>query len=126
LEPAADTNLAVTNVVATNLPSPVTNELAAATNQAAGTNLPAADTSMVAATSTRGYSRMVTYGLGLLLGVIGLAVLVAHDVSVYLGHRAEKALFNDDGQPVDPEYEKAEQLWSDGKYLDSIQAMSSG
>src|SRR5689334_15908777 len=76
----------------------------------------------VADVSTRGFSRMVTWGLTLLLPILGLAVLIAHDVSHYFGSRAEQALFKEDGIPIDPEYEEAEELWKDGHHLDAIQA----
>jgi TolA-binding protein len=115
-----DTNLAVvanadTNTTATN---------------ATGTNVaivaPAAETAeavALAGASGRGFSRMVTYGLGLLLFFIGLAVLIAYDVSQYLGHKAQQVLFNDEGAPKSAEYEQAEELAKDGKYLEAIQAM---
>src|SRR5690348_16576810 len=42
----------------------------------------------VAGTSTLGYTRMVTYGLGFVLFFIGFAALIAYDVSHFLGSRA--------------------------------------
>ena len=66
---------------------------------------------------------MVTYGLGLLLFFIGLAILIAYDVSQYLAHKAQQVLFNDEGAPKNAEYEHAEELAKDGKYLEAIQAM---
>jgi len=110
-----------------------TNPLAAATNaastNAAGTNVVEAteadpeEAIVVAGASTRGYTRMVVSGLGLLLFVIGLAVLIAYDVSQFLAHKSQQALFTDDGAPMSAEYEQAEELAKDGKYLESIQAM---
>jgi len=81
------------------------------------------DAAQIAGASSRGYTRMVTYGLALLVFFLGLASLIAYDVSQFLGSRAEKALFNDDGAPLDPEYEQAEELWKDGKYLECVNAM---
>jgi TolA-binding protein len=96
------------------------------------------DTNAVAATTNAGttstkvaaagmpsvpYSRMITNILLCGVGFLGFAFLLARDISHFLGSRAEKALFNDDGVPVDPEYEQAEELWKDGKYLEAIQAM---
>jgi TolA-binding protein len=115
---AIDTNL--TDVEATAI---ATN--AASTNATAGKEVETDDTAAVAGASARGYTRMVTYGLGLLLFAIGLAVLIAYDVSHFLAHKAEQALFSDDGAPIDPEYEQAEELWKDGKYLDALNAMRS-
>lgn len=126
-----------TNVTETTNLAPDTNLLAVATNlvantNAAATNLAAAknpgdtdDIAEVAGTSSRGYSRMVTHGLGLLLFAIGLAVLLAYDISQFFARKAEEALFADDGTPADPEYEQAEELWKDGKYLDALNAMRS-
>ena len=99
-----------TNTVATNAP-------------AARKDPPGDDSAEVAGVSTRGFSRMVTYGLGLLVFAIGLAVLLAYDISHLLAARAEHALFADEGAPVDPEYEQAEELWKDGKYLEALNAM---
>lgn len=126
-----------TNVTETTNLAPGTNLLAAATNGTANTN-PAAthlataknpgdtdDITEVAGTSSRGYSRMVTRGLGLLLFAIGLAALLAYDISQFFARKAEEALFADDGTPADPEYEQAEELWKDGKYLDALNAMRS-
>jgi TolA-binding protein len=112
---ATNTNVASTNVAQTNLIS---------TNATAKKAAPD-DSAEISGSSSRGYTRMVTYGLGLLLFSIGLAALIAYDISQFLAHKAEQALFTDDGAPVDPEYEQAEELWKDGKYLDSLNAMRS-
>ena len=121
----------------TNLPTEaaaaITNELS---TNAAKANLAAKksaskkadvsdDSAEIAGTSSRGYSRMVTRGLGLLLFALGLAALLAYDVSQFLARKAEETLFADDGTPADPEYEQAEELWKDGKYLDALNAMRS-
>lgn len=118
---AATTNAAeATNPVAEG--DAVTN--AVVTNAAAARkDTPRDDSAEVAGVSTRGFSRMVTYGLGSLLFAIGLAVLVAYDVSHLLAAKAEQALFADEGAPADPEYEQAEELWKDGKYLEALNAM---
>ena len=126
---AEGTNAAETNVVE-NTNTPPTNAVAASDT---ATNAPptnhidtprdADDTAAVAGVSTRGFTRMVTYGLALLLFVIGLAALLAYDISHAFAARAEQALFADDGAPVNPEYEQAEELWKDGKYLEALNAM---
>ncbi len=76
-----------------------------------------------AGASSRGLTRMLVYGLAMVLFGLGLALLIAFDVAQFLGGRAEKALFNDDGAPVDPEYDQAEELWKDGKYLECVNAL---
>jgi TolA-binding protein len=128
------TNAAVTNeAVITNVletPDAATNETPSAATNAPATNAAAAAVSAPPAERTpsaggagAGYSRMVTRALGLLVSLIGLAILIGYDVSHFLAHRAHEAFFSSDGQPVDPEYEKAEQLWNDGKYLEAVRAM---
>lgn len=110
--PPAATNLTATNGALTNL---------AATNLAAGV----VESAELAGASSRGFTRMVTYGLTLLLFFIGLAVLIAYDVSQFFASKAEQALFTAHGPPEDPEYDQAEELWKDGKYLDALNAMRS-
>jgi hypothetical protein len=66
---------------------------------------------------------MISYILLCVVAFGGFAVLLARDISHFFASRAERALFNDDGAPMSPEYEQAEELWKDGKYLDAIQAM---
>jgi len=118
-----NTNIADTNVIAAAVP-----ETNTTTTNATDTNAvvaaPKDDTAEArAGSSSRGFSRMVTYGLGLLLFFIGLAILIAYDVSQYLGHKAQQVLFNEEGAPKSAEYEQAEELAKDGKYLEAIQAM---
>ena len=123
---AASTNLVSedTNAIAVN-----TNEALASTNTAADTNALAANTNAVAARADAAalpaisYSRMISYVLICVAAFGGFALLLARDISYFVAGRAEKALFNDEGAPANPEYEQAEELWKDGKYLDAIQAM---
>ncbi len=112
----AETAAALTNELSTNVAKP---NLAG--KKAARTDDPAE----AAGSSSRSISRMVTHGLGLLLFALGLAALIAYDVSQFLARKAEETLFADDGTPADPEYDQAEELWKDGKYLDSLNAMRS-
>jgi tetratricopeptide (TPR) repeat protein len=94
-----------------------------ATNATATKETEPDDATAVAGVSTRGYASMISYGLGLLLFGLGLAALIAYDVSHFFAGKAGQALFNDEGAPVDPEYEQAEELWKDGKYLEALNAM---
>jgi hypothetical protein len=95
------------------------------------TNVPVTKTVIPAASrrpatagaSSSSYSKMISYGLLCAIGFVGFAFLFARDVSHFLAHKAEQALFCDDGAPVDPEYEQAEELAKDGKYLEAIQVM---
>jgi TolA-binding protein len=121
----ADTNLAgaETNLALAETNLALTNAVVVATNAAAAKETDTDDAIVVAGASTRGYTRMIVYGLGLLLFFIALAVLMAYDISQFLGNKAQQALFTDDGAPVSAEYEQAEELAKDGKYLEAIQAM---
>lgn len=88
------------------------------------TNLPARRVAAAPVTgSSPFYSKMISYGLLCCAGFVGFAFLLARDVSHFFAHKAEQALFNDDGVPLDPEYEQAEELWKDGKYLEALNSM---
>jgi TolA-binding protein len=126
-----------TNVVAeaTNASTETTNLVAEITNATEITNEPAVVTntviakkaaspaSTVTAGSTTSYSKMISYSLLCVLGFAGFAVMLARDVAHFFADKAEQALFSDDGAPVDPEYEQAEELWKDAKYLEALNAM---
>ena len=87
------------------------------------TNAATAPAAATAGGSSQSYSKMVSYGLLSALGFIGFAFLFARDVSHFIAHKAEQALFSDDGVPADPEYDQSEELWKDGKYLEALNAM---
>jgi hypothetical protein len=71
-----------------------------------------------------GYARMLTCGAFFFVSVLGLGLLVGHDVSHYMGNRVLRGLYNDEGEGMsNPEYEAAEQVWADGQYLESISLM---
>jgi TolA-binding protein len=56
--------------------------------------------------------------------LIVLGVLIVYDLTHYLGSRATDYLFSDLGEGMrDPEYERAEQVWVNGKPLEAIQMM---
>ncbi len=63
--------------------------------------------------------------LGGFVGVLMiLGLLAAYDASQYLGNRSVDFLFNDNLEGVhDPDYEVAEQLYSNGKPLEAIQLL---
>jgi TolA-binding protein len=121
----------ITNAVVATANTSVTNPVEPSTNLTEATNLADSkrdadpDIPQVSGVTTRSYTRMITYGLGLLVFFLGLAALIGYDVAQFLGTRAQETLFNDNGQPIDPEYEKAEQMWANGQYLESVRAMRS-
>jgi TolA-binding protein len=60
----------------------------------------------------------------LIISVIGLGLLVANDVSHFMGNRALKVLYNDEGAGAkDADYERAEELWTNGEHLEAIRMM---
>jgi TolA-binding protein len=111
---ASDTNLAATPdtnvpVTTSNAPPPLT---IAAQKPAPPVNL----------SSVRG--AMIAYLAALVGAVIGLGLLIAYDATQYMGSRAVDYFFGDTADAIrDPEYERAEAEWANGKYLDAIQLM---
>lgn len=64
------------------------------------------------------------WGAGLVFSLVGLAILIGHDVSHFIGDRALKTLYNDDGAGLTtPEYEKAEEEWNNGNFLEALRLM---
>jgi TolA-binding protein len=123
-----------TNAVAPAIPA-VTTNLPAATNAAALSNKTGQAVAPVVASEDnddeavrrRGsgnLGRMTAYGIAMFFTLIGLAVIIGHDVSRYLAHRVEDFIFNDNLEGVkDPEYEEAENVWAGGRHLEAIQLM---
>jgi TolA-binding protein len=59
-----------------------------------------------------------------LISIIALGFLIASDVSQFMGSRALKTLYNDEGEGVkNPEYEHAEEVWAKGQHLEAIGLM---
>lgn len=120
----AATTIAVTNASATN--AAVTN--AAVTNSAA-TNTATANQGVIAEEGTARKAsprmgRFMAFGVAGFFALVGLAVLIGHDVSRFVATRVENFIFNEDLKGVrDPEYDEAEAVWAKGDYLDSIQLM---
>jgi TolA-binding protein len=101
-----DTN---TSHTSSNVPSPA--------GQTAKTPAPAPDASAARGT-------MITYLAAFVGSMIGLGLLIAYDVTQFVGTQAVDFLFNDAGEGQrDPEYERAEAEWANGKFLDAIELM---
>jgi TolA-binding protein len=67
---------------------------------------------------------MIAYLAAFIAAIIGLGLLITHDVTQYVGGIAVDTLLDDRGEGMrDPEYERAEQAWANGKFLDAIQMM---
>jgi TolA-binding protein len=132
--PAPDTNAAsATNTASTNVAGISTNadgttNVAAATQD---TNTPAPPTNTAKATKQKQATTqeasggsLMGYLFAFVISVILLGVLIAYDVTQYMGNQAVDFLFNDNGEGQrDPEYEHAEQVWANGNHLDAIQLM---
>src|SRR5262245_39566092 len=64
------------------------------------------------------------WGAGLVLSFVGLGLLLANDLSYFFSGRAMKVLYNEEGEGIaNPDYEKAEEEWAKGNFLDAIQLM---
>lgn len=56
--------------------------------------------------------------------LVGLAVLSGHAFSQYVGQKAIKTIYNDEGEGMaNPGYDEAEQEWADGNHLEAIRLM---
>jgi hypothetical protein len=67
---------------------------------------------------------MIAYLAALVGTLIGLGLLVAHDVTQFMGSQAIEYFFGDAADAIrDPEYDRAEAEWANGKHLDAIQMM---
>jgi TolA-binding protein len=129
---ASDTNVPATNNPDTNVATPPGTNLAVAPDTNAPhtlTNAPAPrpkppkkPAAPVNLNMARG--AMIAY-LGLFIGsLIGLGLLITHDVTQFMGSRAVDYFFGDAADAIrDPEYDRAEAEWANGKYLEAIQLM---
>src|SRR5437870_8079048 len=64
------------------------------------------------------------WGAGMVLSLVGLGLMAAHDISGFIGSRALKVLYTDEGaQAASPDYDKAEEKWANGNFLEAIQLM---
>src|SRR5207244_6154833 len=56
--------------------------------------------------------------------LVGLGLFAANDLSHFVSGRAMKVLYNEEGEGVaNPDYEKAEEEWAKGNFLDAIQLL---
>jgi hypothetical protein len=68
--------------------------------------------------------RLGYWGGGLVLSLLALGLISAHEVSQYFGQRTMEALYNDEGEGVaNPDYEIAEEEWAKGNHLEAIRLM---
>lgn len=125
--PKASTNIVAS--VATNTNPAVAAQPGTPTNAAGLTNARASETVEVIddAPVRRGsprLGRLMAYGIAMFFTLIGLAVMIGHDVSRYLANRVEDFIFNDNLKGVrDPKYEEAEAVWTRGEHLEAVRLM---
>lgn len=59
-----------------------------------------------------------------LLSVLGLSLMTAHEAAQFIGSLGERFFYRNLGEGImDPEYDRAERVWADGRYLDAIGLM---
>ena len=124
--PAPSRGAATNAVAATNLT--VTGSDPADTNAPASTNLAAEaaeiDDAIVVRKSSPRMGRMMGYGAGMFLCLVGLGLLIGNDVSRFMANRVDDFVFNDNLEGVkDPEYEEAERVWASGQHLEAVRLM---
>ncbi len=67
---------------------------------------------------------MGTNGFLALICVITLGILIGRDISAFFAEKAVRFIFNDEGELTrTPEYEKAEEIWKNGDYLEAIRIL---
>jgi hypothetical protein len=82
------------------------------------------ETAQKQAPTVKGGNKLGILGAGFMAGAIGLGILAAYDISMYVASRSVKVLYSEDVvAPKDPEYEQAEAEWANGNYLESIRLL---
>jgi TolA-binding protein len=70
------------------------------------------------------FSTLMSLGAMLFIVAVCLGVLAAHDLSELVADRLHKFILSDEGESFKaPEYDRAEQVWADGRHLEAIQLM---
>jgi hypothetical protein len=112
---------AATNVVGTNATETAATETNAVETAATETvGQPKAEGER----TSSGYGRLLVHGAVFFVAVVGLGLLVGHDVSHYLASRMLKGGYGEEAESItDPEYELAEQEWANGHHLEAINMM---
>lgn len=127
--PPKSTNAPAIAITAASTNLPAVTNAAELTNKTAQTIAPTIapddeDVDILRRRTSGNMGRMTAYAIAMFFTLIGLAVMIGHDVSRYLAHRVEDFIFNDNLEGVkDPEYEEAERVWASGQHLEAIQLM---
>ncbi|MGA2176410.1 MAG: tetratricopeptide repeat protein [Verrucomicrobiota bacterium] len=128
--PGGMTNAAPIAAVSSNEPTAVSSNEAAATpvkKQAAHKKAPARKKvrkPVVLRDEGAIRGTMIRYLAALIGSLIGLGLLITHDVTHFVGSQAANYLFYDVADVVrDPEYERAEAVWANGQFLEAVQIL---
>lgn len=66
----------------------------------------------------------IGYFAGWMVVMLALGILVAYDVSQFMGASVQKFIYDEDAAVErDPEYDDAERVWANGQHLEAIQLM---
>jgi TolA-binding protein len=112
----------LTNAPGTIASAPTNTNQIAAVEQT--TNEPAPVLKTSTPVKAKGSGRIGLWTALFVVSVIGLGLLIASDVSHYMGNKALKTLYNEEGDGIaNPEYEKAEEVWARGNHLEAVSMM---
>jgi TolA-binding protein len=118
--PAGTTNTADTS----NAAAATTNKEVTALAPPARTNAATAVTTPATPSAHPNQGTMIAYLAAFVGALIGLGLLIAHDVTQFFGNVAVDALLDVGGEGArDPEYEAAEEAWAKGRHLDAIEML---
>jgi len=118
-QPGAPAEAGPTNAVAVAETNLVETEAAAPDTNGPPVVVPAPQARPAAAPAGMGMPAALT-----LAAVLGLALLVASDVSHYVAARAHQELYNDEGEATaSPEYDQAEQAWANGEFMEALRLL---
>lgn len=71
-----------------------------------------------------GGGKLTLYGGGFFISVLFLALVGAHDIASFFGNRAMRGYYSDEALDLkSPDYEKGEELWAQGEFMEAINLM---
>lgn len=128
--PAVPPTAPASNLVVAAVTNAATNIVAKATNATAvgaTTNRPPTPQAKPAPSgrpAVEHSAHLGLYGALALGGVLGLALLIARDVSHFAATRTHQFMYNEEGKGIgDPLYDQAEQTWANGDHLEAIRLL---
>lgn len=70
-----------------------------------------------------GYSQIIVFGGLFVLFALSLGLMGGHELSEFIAERTVKHLYDDEGEPLDKDYDMAEEIWANGDHLEAINRM---